>query len=122
MEFDDIKYKFEHVNKKENACKGQIFKADVSFYRTSRGFAETTKLNLMKRMSCPGCEYCGWVFEEISKIGYGYDFTIPNEIEHGKFYTLVMTNPNRDWETGVVDDWDVEVVEFEPQTKGKKDD
>jgi hypothetical protein len=65
----------------------------------------------MKRLSCHGCEDC-----------FGYDFK--EDVENGcgilglekvvdkKLYRIEMCNLSRDYETGVVDDWDLQIVEF----------
>ena len=105
--------------KPENTCKGLIFKAEVTQYRTNRGFAFTTKINKMKSMSCKGCEKCGSlediIYEFISNDSPIIGFY---KVENGKLYTFNICNMYRDWETGYVEDYDLEIVEYNPQANG----
>jgi len=61
---------------------------------------------MLKKKSCPGCEKCGFLLEDLSQ----NESVIIPEIEHDELYTVVVTNISKDWETGYVDDWDLEVV------------
>lgn len=105
-------------SKKENDnCEGLIFKAEVTQYRTRRGFAFTTKFNKMKVLSCKGCEKCGPLEDLI------YEF-IDNEspiigvetVQTGKLYTFSLCNMYRDYESGYVEDFDIEVTEYKQPT------
>lgn len=97
-------------------CKGQIYRAAVTVYETSRGFALTIKLNYLKKKSCKGCGYCHLFIDvlgdaiscyedEVSIIGF-------EKVEHGKLYTLQAVPSSRDLETGLVDDYVLELVEI----------
>lgn len=102
-----------------NSCKGQIFRADVQMCMTKRGVMFSVRLNKLKRMSCPGCEYCSWITDDLSEIDPDHWPIIGIEsAEHGKLYTLEMCNVGRDYETGMVDEWDLRVVEC--TAKGEK--
>lgn len=104
----------------KNNCKGMFFKAEVTQYRTVRGIAFTTKINKMKSLSCKGCEHCGPLEDII------YEF-IDNEspilgldkVENGKLYTFNLCNMYRDWESGYVEDYDLEINEYNPENKGE---
>lgn len=100
-------------NKKE--CKGVVFRAEVSSYRTSKkGIGMTLKLNPLKRKSCPGCDQCGWIDDLF------LDFTAEDiigftEIEDKGLYTIGVINEHRDWESGLIDDFDLMVVRLEEE-------
>lgn len=93
-------------------CKGVIFKADVGYFQTKRGFASSFRMNIMKRMSCPGCYVCGWLDEQLGEISNDWPVIGIQKVEHGKLYRLEICNETRDWESGCVDGWDLRLVEY----------
>lgn len=48
--------------------------------------------------------------EHISNLGNDADFIIPADLKVGDILESICTNLSRDWESGMVDDWDVEFV------------
>lgn len=97
-------------------CKGVFYRGEVSVYRNGKGGVTLVKgVRFLKKMSCPGCSNCGGLTGEIGEFINPYDpggYTFGLEdIEHGKLYTLAVTNVRRDWESGIVDSWDLEFVE-----------
>jgi len=99
----------------ENQCKGDIFKANVSLCKTERGVLFSVRLNKMKRLSCPGCKYCGWLDDDLNELDpERFPLLGIENVEHGKLYTITTTNVSRDFETGWIDSWDLEVVEVKP--------
>lgn len=96
-------------------CRGVIFKARVSTYNTKRGIGFTIRLDRMNKLSCPGCEQCGWVDETLEDwISYTGEPPLNFlEVENGKLYTIGICNESRDYETGVINDFDLEVVKVE---------
>jgi hypothetical protein len=72
----------------------------------------------MKRMSCAGCSHCGALLEDLQErlSLYGDDkfvyAPVVQDAENGALYTLAVANESRDWETGIVDDWDLEFVKI----------
>lgn len=89
--------------KVENKCKGVYYRADVSYYRTKRGFGFTSRLNLLKSKSCKGCKHCSWIYE-VDNTEKDVILGLA-DIEHGKIYTLDFDNISGDYETGIIDDW-----------------
>lgn len=100
------------------SCKGIIYKAEVSLFQTKRGIGYTIRLNEAKKLSCPGCSICNF------KRGYDSGLSeidvddwpiigIEN-VKNGKYYTLETINQHRDYETGIIDDWDLALVEVNP--------
>jgi hypothetical protein len=98
----------------DTGCQGNIYKASVSVYKTKRGFAQTIRLNRSARLSCPGCSYCGWQYESIDEIGHDWPVLGIEDAEDGKFYGLSICNHSSNWESGLVDDWDLEMIPFIP--------
>ena len=80
------------TSKKEITCKGLFWRAEVSSYADNNYKIGVRKiLKLLKRKSCKGCIYCGWVSEFLHEDV----FDNPTEdylenIKHGKLYTYAL--------------------------------
>ncbi len=99
--------------KEEKHCQGQVFKANVQNFRTKRNdFGFSVRLIPMKRMSCPGCEKCGWQSEIFGEISNDWPIVGIESVEDGKFYTISVCNESRDWESGQINDWDLCLIEY----------
>lgn len=94
----------------ENTCIGRIYRGHRSIFTTEGRIEERVSLKLLKRKSCPGCKHCGWEEELISEYVANCDFDM-NHIEDGKLYKVAVVNVTKDWETGYVDDYELEAVE-----------
>lgn len=90
-------------------CKGLVFRGFNSMFFSDGRLEERRGIRLLKRESCPGCEKCGFLLDDMSEQVIIGSMIIP-EIEHGKLYEVIVINESRDWETGYVDDYDLEVV------------
>ena len=98
-----------------STCKGQVFKGYASLFCHKGRVERRQGIRLMKSLSCPGCEHCGggWMLSEgPDHIDCG-TLLMP-EIENGKLYEIRMANESRDWETGYIDEYDLEIVEVSP--------
>lgn len=93
-------------------CNGTVFRANVQMCRTARGIMFSVRLDKLKRKSCPGCEKCGWIDEELSQVDNDNPIIGIESCEHGELYTLTTCNHSTDWETGQVDGWDLKVVPY----------
>jgi hypothetical protein len=62
-------------------------------------------------MSCPGCSQCTCLLDEIAEIAPDWGFIIP-EIKQDQIYSVRITNISRDWESDLVDDWDLQFYEI----------
>lgn len=91
-----------------------VYKADVQHCQTVKGVLFSVRLNKVKKLSCPGCAYCGAIEDDLSNIGVDWPIIGIEACEHGKLYTISECNISKDWETGVVDDWDLKVTEYIP--------
>lgn len=101
-----------------NSCKGQVFKASVNNFTTrKRGFGFEIRLVPMKRMSCPGCEKCGWLHENFNEINNDWPILNIENCEDGKFYTIGICNELRDYESGMIDAWDLQLIEYNMEAK-----
>jgi len=101
-------------NKK--GCRGVFFrgKKNVWFDYHKGRLVYKQELRLLKRISCDGCQDCGWIFDQMSDMIGSDGIIYPKYgIEEGKMYTIAVTNESRDWETGIVDNWDFKIVEVE---------
>ena len=112
---------FSLVNKiKETSCAGKIYKAKINNYISKTGeICNKKSLRLMRKLSCPNCEECGWIEEAVQEhIACGYLLLNFEKIEHDKLYTIRTCNLHVDYETGCVDDCDLEIVPLPEKRKG----
>ncbi len=100
----------------EPKCKGLFFRCIVNqYYSATRAeYVAQTKFRKLKKQSCDGCESCDGLEFDLSEIangGFGEDAKpiIHNHID-GAVYRLTPTNFSQDWETGVIDGYDLEFV------------
>ena len=104
---------FEFLYKDQpETCIGLTFRGYRNFYYQDGRLELKQGIRLLKRKSCPGCEKCGWMLDELKELLY-CDSVIMPEIEHGNLYSIRTINVSRDWETGYVDDYDIEIYEVE---------
>jgi len=90
-------------------CRGLVFRGRVNAFVNNRGeYVYKESMRPLKRLSCPGCVKCGWLVEGLKE--YLAEGMQPNidSIDDQALYELVITNVSTDWETGYVDDWDLE--------------
>lgn len=100
-------------------CQGQIYRYVREVWIGSDGDVNfNDRFRWIKKLSCPGCEKCEWLKEHISFFLHGYynEMYNHNKVETGKLYKLTITNISTDWETGYVDDWDLEFVPYKDGT------
>ena len=99
-------------------CKGLIFRGiQNSFIDSSGGYVYTERMRPLKRLSCKGCEQCGWLTDDLKEaIGNGC-FPIINGINNGSLYQLKPVNETKDWETGLTDGYDLEFIELKEAIK-----
>ena len=93
----------------QKPCKGHVYRARVSTYIGKRGeLVDIRKLIPLKRLSCSGCEICGWIDDDLSKMGVE---SISNfdEIEDGKRYELIA-RPT--YSLDPEDDYEIQVSEY----------
>ena len=95
-------------------CKGLIYRGNVSLCQTNRGVLFQIRLNELKRKSCSGCPKCEFLRESLGELDINYYPLLGLEkVKQDGLYTIRAINLKKDWETGHVDDWDLEVVEIE---------
>lgn len=72
-----------------NSCNGHIFRADCSqYYNPDRQVVgQSIKLCRLKRLSCPGCDRCGYLYDLLDDIGEDPIEGIESA-EHGLVYEL----------------------------------
>jgi hypothetical protein len=93
-------------------CRGRIYRADVQHYVGKReDIVLKLVLRPLLRESCPGCEKCGWLLEQINEFVENDRVIGMESIEKGRKYTFRIANICKDWETGIVEDFDIEAVE-----------
>lgn len=101
----------------EVKCRGVYFRGSVYEGWDGRTYSSIIRLKLLKRMSCPGCEHCGWIYDQLHEVGPDWPLVGIEKVEDGKIYTIGVCNESKDWETGIVDQWDLEVVDLNKLAK-----
>lgn len=94
-------------------CKGVFFRGYRSQYFQNDKFELKQGVKLLKRKSCPGCSQCAFILDNLQELSYTEGAIIFPKygIENGKLYSVCVVNESRDWESGVVDSWDLEIME-----------
>ena len=85
-------------------CKGLFFRCRFNtFINSKHELVSTIRMVPLKRLSCKGCEQCGWMpeylWEDMS------NDTCPDltEVEDGEAYKLIFIPDPPDYETGIVE-------------------
>lgn len=97
-------------------CKGMVFRYRENFYWSGTRYVWQESMNLLKRKSCPGCEKCWGLREDLHELStgnYSRPPILPSNPKDQGLYTLIYTNVSTDYETGWVDDYDIEFVEYQ---------
>lgn len=103
------------------ACRGQIYRFIETAYVGKRGnIVCRRELQLMKRLSCPGCEVCGGTADiETGLRDEGAAFLqFSPELLSGDLVKLQIENDDFDRESGTPELWHYNVVRFDAAQKG----
>lgn len=93
-------------------CPGVYFRYTENNYFVKGKLVFQKQLSLLKKKSCPGCEKCGWVLDDVQNgvDDFGADFfEFPDNLNHGDIVELTLVIDSRDWETGYVDTYHLRV-------------
>ena len=115
MKDDD--FVFTREKSKGDDCKGLFFRGYHSAFAQDGHIGIRQGVKLLKRMSCRGCDECGYLWDDAVEANSCGSLIVP-EIEHGALYQLRITNISKDWETGYADDWDTELVKVDAMEVG----
>lgn len=124
---DDFRKSIDIMKYGDRTCKGLLFRGYSStFYNESKGTIDKREgLRLLKKQSCHGkpCESydgehieswrCDWSMLEYLNDLISSGSVIMPDIENGALYKVRTINQSRDWETGVLDSWDIEFYKVE---------
>ena len=101
-------------DKSEKVCKGKFFRASVNGFMSADGtYTYQERMKPLKRMSCSGCADCDWIEDDLKEFINNEMFpAVEGGIENGAIYTLAVTEISRDWESGVVDDYELQFVKY----------
>lgn len=95
-------------------CRGLVYRCRINRFRTSQdGYVEAVRMYLLKKESCDGlCNdgHCRRLLEDMNEQIYNESGPVINNPKHNGKYSLQITNIGRDWETGIIDEWDLEFV------------
>lgn len=104
----------------DDYCKGKIYKCKMNEFINKKGeIVFQTRFTPMKSLSCSGCDRCYWARDELDELRTNKNRfnsrLITDEPEHNALYKLDITNVSRDWESGLIDDYDLKLVRVEEQ-------
>lgn len=106
------KLEFETIERPElESCKGLIFRGYSCVFEMNGKIERKEGIRLLKRESCPGCKDCGYLMDEIREAVCSHTLILP-DIEHGALYSVRLINLSKDWETGIVDSYDIEIYKL----------
>ena len=100
---------------KKDRCLGKIYRGYHSqWYDSMSGkIGFKTGLTPLKRKSCKGCEQCNWLDENLDFFYDDEGFVRELEsIEHGKLYYIDFVVTGHDYESGLIDEWHLEVKKY----------
>lgn len=101
------------VKEDKPECKGRVYRAKVSrFLGKNSSYTYQETMVPMKRLSCPGCSQCGWFDEDLKEFALSDYPPIINNIKHGELYYLAVVNEHYDWESGILDGFELEFKEM----------
>ena len=97
-------------------CKGLIFRYSRDVWIGSDNdvnFRDRFRWN--KTLSCDGCDKCLWMWDDLQEFmgDYSKGEGVMFDGVQDKLYQLMVTNISTDWESGHVDDSDLEFVKCE---------
>lgn len=104
------------LNKKSKECKGIICRANV-YNGFSQSYGRNTiisniKLTILKRDSCPGCEKCGGLWDQLSEISNDWPVSNISEVIDRHKYRLDIVITSYDYESGHADEWEYKLTEI----------
>jgi len=71
-------------------CKGRIYRCRKRHFLTKRGeCVYITEFVPQKRLSCPGCEKCGYIDDYLSECMSEDDGVNFDDVEDGELYSLI---------------------------------
>lgn len=98
----------------KNTCVGRLFRCKKNTFINKRGeYVEDMRMSPLKRKSCKGCSYCDYLEDDLHEFIDSGTPVIIDSPENGAIYQLKMVNLSTDYETGYVDDWDLEFIKVQ---------
>jgi len=101
--------------KKESKCVGLIFRCQHATFMTKRGYGESLKMNILKRLSCPGCSSCGGILEMLQEYAVDGEINTGAVNQDGALYMLHITGGGQDM-SGDWDGHEITFVRYKPPT------
>ena len=97
--------------KLNETCKGLVFKAYINAYVNRAGdYVHTERIRLMRKQSCK-CNRCQIQFDVyLESLGCSLFPIIDEPLVDQALYGLVVVNESRDYETGIVDNYDFKFI------------
>ena len=69
----------------------------------------------LKRLSCPGCEECAWIDDYLLEdVGCGV-FPQNSNLKNNDICKIKVSKEYTDWETGLVDEIELEFIEVKDE-------
>jgi len=92
--------------------KQTVVRLSTAMYKKGNKLVYSKELSLLKRKSSEW-----WEWDCISQEIEGLDLITNLFRVNDGIYQIVMTNASKDYETGVIDDWDYKLIPYEENLK-----
>ena len=102
----------------KKSCPGLVFRCIHSQYtyrdRKNRIiWGERTVMRQLIKESCPDCDRCGYLEDNLQEDSTEQNVDIRPRLEHGAKYRLAVVDVGYDWETGQCDSWTIAFILIE---------
>lgn len=98
-----------YTEAEEIVCKGIVFRCILNAYIAhDDSYVEKIMMRPLKRKSCKGCVRCGWIIDSMRESVGDERFPIIHDAMPNALYKVIVVNEQEDWETGFIDDFDLE--------------
>lgn len=108
-------------HKEPEQCGGLFFRVAKEAWMGSDGsICFRFRMRPLKSKSCSGCWTCSWLLDDYCEYLNLYnsgdiDIQLEQYFNHGTLVQLKVTHVSTDWETGVVDDYEIDFVEVKDE-------
>lgn len=108
----DFQFNWDDLKEEANPacdCKGLFYRGYNNLYVSEYGEVHHKQgIRFLKRKSCKGCDKCSFLIDSMKECP---DSVIMPEIKQSTIYSVRVINEHRDWESGCIDDYDIEIFE-----------
>ena len=91
-----------------HGCKGYVYRLTINqFITKDNRVIHKETMTPLKRESCDGCKQCGGLHYELRERIENNENILIESPEHKAKYYFAIDYESRNWETGIIDDYDL---------------